>query len=203
MKVLVPGHRYELELFEPDSHLSRMHGQPQVVQFIHKEPVDVGRKDMRTVSPGTTNEEVLDMMHDRLEFLQGRMPCPENAEAIACIKTARRVLAERTARRQAIGIEGHHCETAATDKPASAMVAKFRVTRVESFGGSDTTPPTSETISMMAVSEKPFDAEGASEDNSFARWTPFGELKMTVTNPALIGTITEGRQFYLNFTPAP
>lgn len=83
----------------------------------------------------------------------------------------------------------------------STMRAKFRVTKVEGFGGT-TTPPTSEGITMMAVSEKPFDADGNSEDNSFAKWTPSGELKLTIQNPALFGKIKEGQKYYLDFSEA-
>ncbi len=55
---------------------------------------------------------------------------------------------------------------------------------------------------MVAISEKPFDVEGASEDNSFAKWTPTGNLEMSITNPALIGQFKVGEKYYLNFTPA-
>jgi hypothetical protein len=57
------------------------------------------------------------------------------------------------------------------------MRAKFRLTKVTKHS------PTHEELEFHAVTTKPFDAEGASEDNDFARWTPSGELKMTVTNP--------------------
>ena len=110
MKVLVAGHRYELELFEPESHASRMHGQPQFVQFIHKEPVKDGSKVMRTVSPGTTNEEVLEMMIDRMKFLQERCPCVENEMVINRLFECSHLLQARTARRKAAGIEGQHTE---------------------------------------------------------------------------------------------
>lgn len=76
------------------------------------------------------------------------------------------------------------------------MIAKFQVTKVE------LTAPNNENVELMAVSNKPFDPEGASDDNSFARWTPAGELKMSIANPALIGQIKVGQKFYLEFTPA-
>ena len=59
-----------------------------------------------------------------------------------------------------------------------------------------------ETIEMSAVTEKPFDQDGNSEDNSFAKWTPCGYLKMVITNPALLGAFTPGQKFYLDFTKA-
>lgn len=76
------------------------------------------------------------------------------------------------------------------------MIAKFEVVSVQAqFEGA-------EELLFRAVSNKPFDAEGASDDNSFARWTPSGELKMTVQNPNLLGQFKSGQKFYLNFTPA-
>jgi hypothetical protein len=54
----------------------------------------------------------------------------------------------------------------------------------------------------MAVSDKPFDKEGTSDDNSFAKWTPSGTLEMNVCNPNLFGHFREGDKYYLDFTPA-
>ena len=76
------------------------------------------------------------------------------------------------------------------------MRAKFLVTKVEQVN------PTTQRVAMMAVSDAPFSAEGASDDNSFARWTPSGELTMTITNPNLVGALPEGKKFYLDFTEA-
>lgn len=50
---------------------------------------------------------------------------------------------------------------------------------------------------------KPFGPNGESEDNSFARWTPSGELKLDVTNPDLLGRFKPGQKFYVDFTEAP
>lgn len=84
----------------------------------------------------------------------------------------------------------------------SKMIAKFQINNVEpiSFDGGKTVAQ--EKINLMAVSEKPFDAEGASEDNTFARYTPSGELSITVQNPALLGKFKVGEKYYLEFTKA-
>lgn len=79
------------------------------------------------------------------------------------------------------------------------MIAKFELRKIEtpvSNGGPI------ERLSFRAVTEKPFDSDGASEDNSFSRWTPDGSLEMLITNPNLVGTFKEGQKFYLEFTPA-
>ncbi len=75
-----------------------------------------------------------------------------------------------------------------------SMRAKFNLNKV--IKQSDTC----EELEFSAVTSKPFDANGKSEDNDFATWTPSGSLKMTVTNPALIGSLKEGQTFYLDFT---
>jgi hypothetical protein len=72
--------------------------------------------------------------------------------------------------------------------------AKFKVTKVEDG--------TIQQVTMMAVTDAPFDPDGVSEDNSFARWTPSGELRIAITNPNLVGAFKEGDKFYLDFTKA-
>lgn len=59
-----------------------------------------------------------------------------------------------------------------------------------------------EEIAMVPVTEKPFDGDGNSEDNSFARWTPSGGLSLAITNPSLFGVFSHGQKYYLDFTPA-
>lgn len=81
----------------------------------------------------------------------------------------------------------------------TTMRAKFRVTKVESVGLPE---PSYEILSLHAVTDSPFDADGKSDDNSFSRWTPSGDLTMSVTNPSLFGKIKEGEKYYLDFTKA-
>ena len=61
-----------------------------------------------TVVPndGTTNEEVLRVLVDRLNYLQAKFPCRENALAITKLEEAQHWLAHRTANRKARGVEG-------------------------------------------------------------------------------------------------
>lgn len=76
------------------------------------------------------------------------------------------------------------------------MRAKFKVTKVETSGES------SQNVTMMAVTDSPFDKDGSSDDNSFSKWTPSGELRMCINNPALVGALKEGAKFYIDFTEA-
>ncbi len=61
----------------------------------------------------------------------------------------------------------------------------------------------SETISMHAVARKDgYPADGADEDNTYAKWSPQAEFKITIANPTLWGKINTGDKFYVDFTKA-
>jgi hypothetical protein len=75
------------------------------------------------------------------------------------------------------------------------MRAKFRITKIEKS-------ETSESLTMNAVYADKYGPDGVNEDNDFARWTPWGELKMGITNPNLLGVFNEGDKVYIDFTKA-
>lgn len=95
MKALIPGHRYQLDSFEGES--------PQVLQFIQKEQVGA---ELQTVVDGTSNEEVIKMLIDRLQYLQEKLPSPENNQAINKLYEALFYLEHRTKDRKERGVEG-------------------------------------------------------------------------------------------------
>ena len=104
MKTLTPGHKYELENFESKD-------QPgQILQFIEKEPAanPTTPGELRTVNDGTTNEDVLRVLIDRLGTMQAKFPCRENAIVVTHLETALLWLDKRTADRKARGVEGKH-----------------------------------------------------------------------------------------------
>lgn len=82
------------------------------------------------------------------------------------------------------------------------MRAKLQVSSVTGFKTDPDGPTTQETVVFNAVTEKPFDAEGNSEDNQFAKWTPSAEFRISITNPALFGTFVQGEKYYVDFTKA-
>lgn len=57
-------------------------------------------------------------------------------------------------------------------------------------------------IKLVAVAAKAYPADGADEDNTYAKFSPSGELSLTIANPALVGKIEPGQKFYLDFTKA-
>ena len=99
-KELVSGHRYELQNFEFPAE------DGQILQFIHKEPVTEGSTELKTVSNGTTNEEVLKVLIARVQFLNGKFPCRENSIVITKLEEALMWLEKRTRDRVARGVEG-------------------------------------------------------------------------------------------------
>lgn len=56
-------------------------------------------------------------------------------------------------------------------------------------------------LEMHAVyKDGPYPEDGTDEDNTFAKWTPQADLKMTINNPDLLGKFQPGQTFYLDFT---
>lgn len=86
----------------------------------------------------------------------------------------------------------------------TTMRAKVRVSNVESlnYGTDGAKSQENLTFNPVAKSDGPYPADGSDENNTFAKWSPAGEFKLTVTNPALFDKFTVGQQFYVDFTEA-
>jgi hypothetical protein len=102
MTILRKGHRYSLSAYEG--------GRSQQIQFIEKAPVGDDSSALETVFDGTTNEEVMEMLLDRMNFLNSVLSCWENSNAILKLGEALMWLRIRTANRMDRGVEG-------TDRP--------------------------------------------------------------------------------------
>lgn len=89
MKVLDPGHEYELASLDD--------GEPQRLIFVKREgagyPGNVGHH------PGTIMQEVLRALIERLEYVGRQIPCPETELSISHLKTVLFLLESRAARR--------------------------------------------------------------------------------------------------------
>lgn len=101
MQVLREGHQYSLQSFQNKEAF-------QTLQFIEKVPNPNSEEPgaLMTLNDGTTNEEVIEMLVDRLQYLQAKFPCRENAIAITKLDEALLWLNERTRKRQERGVEG-------------------------------------------------------------------------------------------------
>lgn len=75
------------------------------------------------------------------------------------------------------------------------MRAKMQVSRVVRGIGCDT-------ITCNAVCATSYPADGSDEDNTYAKFSPSGELTLTIANPVLVGKIEPGTKFYIDFTKA-
>lgn len=97
MQILTPGHKYVAANFENPAN-------GQTIQFIEKD----GKpgEPLTTINDGTTNEELLAVILDRLNFLNAKFPCRENALAITNIQQGLLWLNERTRQRVARNVEG-------------------------------------------------------------------------------------------------
>jgi hypothetical protein len=111
MKIITEGHKYELESFEGRN--------PQVIQFIEKVSAEEYQSlnpfavvnngtQLYTINDGTTNEELLAVLIDRLTFLNNKFPCRQNALAITKLQEAEFWLENRTKERLKRGVEGKH-----------------------------------------------------------------------------------------------
>lgn len=77
------------------------------------------------------------------------------------------------------------------------MRAKMRVSNIVKHEGGN------ETLHFSAVAKSDgYPQDGSDEDNSYARWSPSGELRLEVANPALWGKFALDERFYLDFTKA-
>jgi len=97
MKVVQLGHRYELANADKGA---------QMLQFIEKRVESVSSNNLVTIQDGTTNEEVLAVLIDRLDTMNKRFPCRENNAALENLELAQMWLGKRTADRVARGVEG-------------------------------------------------------------------------------------------------
>lgn len=100
MKILNQGHKYVAQHFEnPDT-------EGTTIQFIEKIASSTG--ELTTINNGTTNEELLAILVDRLNVLNQKFPCRENSIALTHIETALLWLEKRTRDRIARGVEGKY-----------------------------------------------------------------------------------------------
>jgi len=91
------GHTYELD---------NVDGGVQVLQFIRKEESKEQPGKLETMINGTTNEAVLDVLIDRLNFLYEKLPDDFTKNAIMHLEAALQSLKDRTADREARSVEG-------------------------------------------------------------------------------------------------
>lgn len=76
------------------------------------------------------------------------------------------------------------------------MRAKAKLISVNKFENS-------EQLIFNAVSKQTaYPADGSDEDNTYAKFSPQAEFKLTVTNPELLGKFLPGEKYYVDFSLA-
>lgn len=48
-----------------------------------------------------------------------------------------------------------------------------------------------------------YPSDGLDEDNTFSKFSPSGEFKLTIANPELMNAYRPGQKFYVDWTPIP
>lgn len=76
------------------------------------------------------------------------------------------------------------------------MRAKIQVQSILGWEGGEVIKAT------PVCKNEPYSSDGLDENNTFSKFTPSGLIELTITNPALLGQINEGDQFYVDFTKA-
>lgn len=99
MKILTEGHKYVAANFENAEN-------GQTIQFIEKVTSEDAPSILFTLNDGTTNEELILVLLDRLSYLNGKFPCRENSMAITKLDEALLWLNKRTADRIKRNVEG-------------------------------------------------------------------------------------------------
>lgn len=72
--------------------------------------------------------------------------------------------------------------------------AKFFVTQITNHHVASPSEVSAE-VKLQAVHQ-------GNDNEGWSRWTPNGELKMTITNPAALEQLGLGDKFYIDITPA-
>src|SRR6478736_5065782 len=102
MQVITPGYKYLLENFQKSGY--------QTIQFLERGSATPQTDSLQslivTINEGTTNEEMLAVLIDRIAFLQNKFPCRENAIVLTKLEESLMWLNKRTEDRKARGVLG-------------------------------------------------------------------------------------------------
>lgn len=98
-RVISPGHKYEAFNCEDP-----VRGQGQQILFIRKRPDEDG--NLQLIHDGTTNEALIEILVDRINHLNDKLPSEHNEVAMKHLLLALQALDDRTAERKEAGVEG-------------------------------------------------------------------------------------------------
>lgn len=85
---------------------------------------------------------------------------------------------------------------------AATMRAKVRLNHIHRHIDEQTGAVAQETLTFNPVARNnAYPDDGSDEDNTYAKFSPSGEFRLTIANPALIGRFAVGETYYVDFTP--
>lgn len=80
--------------------------------------------------------------------------------------------------------------------------AKCRITGVHAMNSLHKDPEGKTPVTTMEVTLQPVFGDGDDDANKqWSKWTPSGELRLSITNPAIFPELVNGRTFFVDFTP--
>lgn len=80
--------------------------------------------------------------------------------------------------------------------------AKCRITGVSKASDLHPMPDGSFPVSSVTVTLQPVFGGADDEANKeWSKWTPSGELRLSITNPDIFPELVNGKAFYVDFTP--
>ncbi len=78
------------------------------------------------------------------------------------------------------------------------MRCKLYIESIKQYGQNKQV--TQEELQLRAITSGKKNADDVDEDNTFSKYTPSADFRMTVTNPALLETFKPGTVFYVDMT---
>lgn len=99
MQIIEAGHWYKAQHFENPENSAE-------IKFINKRKDE--NNELVTNYDGTTNEELMIILIDRVKFLENLFPCTENRQTIIHLELALDSQLDRTKNRIKQGVEGKH-----------------------------------------------------------------------------------------------
>ena len=84
------------------------------------------------------------------------------------------------------------------------MRAKVRVGSIFPYRDQKTGETLNETVDFHGVAKSgSYPEDGSDENNTFSKFSPSVNFRITIANPALFGKFEPGDTFYCDFTPVP
>ncbi|MBL8924113.1 MAG: hypothetical protein JNJ54_34980 [Myxococcaceae bacterium] len=83
-----------------------------------------------------------------------------------------------------------------------AFRAKCRITGVHQMSSVTPNPDGTTPVTTVQVTLQPvYGGDDDEANRQWSRWTPSGQLQLSITNPLIFPELVPGRAFFVDFTP--